>query len=220
MTAAAQITIDATGPYKEPRESSGGQHGSMGRRLALQVAVEVHGGPSGDDGKTVVEFVLTNSGKEGLSIPVSPDPGEVEPAEGNYRLKVLVLYMRSCSSPSEWPCAIARQRELLPGGAWLYGNEESATLVTLAPGDSIRVRTKVKLPPVLGTGHKKTEVFVAHARLVGQTVTTVDGKTLRDTTEDLGSANSPEYTLEALLNSEVRSLPQKKKEKEQEEKRQ
>jgi hypothetical protein len=165
------------------------------------VAVEVHGGPSSEDGKRVVEFILTNSGKEGLRIPISPDPGDVEPAEGNYSLRVLALYMTSCDSPSEWPCAIATRQKMLPGGAWLYGNEESATLVTLAPGDSIRVRAHVKLPAARGRDRKKTDIFVARANLVVQAVTTVDGKSYRDDNEDLGSANSPEYTLEALLNS-------------------
>ncbi len=202
LSAPAQLTIDATGPDKELREAPGGRIGSIGRKLPLKVAVEVPAGPSSDNGKTVVEFILTNSGKEGLNIPVSPDPGDVEPAdaETKYSFKLLNLYITS----------EGKRRATLPGGARLYGNDESATLVALAPGDSIRVCAKVALSPATAVDQSSTVVFVAHAMLVDETVTAVDGKPFMDGFE-VGSAKSPEYALEASGNLRVSSAPEEKK---------
>jgi hypothetical protein len=187
------LTIDATGPQEEAREVSSGGCGSIGRKLPLQIEVEVHGGPSSHKEKTVVEFVLTNSGKQNLRLPISPEPADVEPADsgGDHSFQVLGIRMTSG----------ALHETMLPGGAELYGNEESATLVTLAPGESLRVRAKVALPHVPRAGQKSAPVLVAHAVLSEKTVTTVEGKSFMDCTQDLGYARSPEYTLEALLRS-------------------
>jgi fermentation-respiration switch protein FrsA (DUF1100 family) len=71
--------------------------------------------------------------------------------------------------------------------------------VTLAPGDSIRVRAEVTLPPISDADQKRAAVYVAHAMLDVETVSEARGQTLRECTEDLGSATSPEYTLETLF---------------------
>jgi hypothetical protein len=191
ISAPAQLTIDATGPHKEPRKTSGGRGGGIGRKLPLSVAVEVTVAPVSENGKTIVEFFLTNSGKEGLRIPISPDDLEPAGSQADYSFKLLSLYVTSD----------ARRERILPGGAHLYGNDDSATLITLAPGEAIRVRAKVALPPASGADKRSTAVFVAHAMLADVTITTVNGKSLMDVTEDLGSAKSPEYTLEALYKS-------------------
>ncbi|MCI0423535.1 MAG: hypothetical protein L0312_30675 [Acidobacteria bacterium] len=195
----AQLTIDATGPQKEPRKTSSGGCASIGRKLPLKLAVEIHGGPTGDKGETVVEFLLTNSGKEGLRIPVSPDPSDVEPADSNatYTLRRLALY-------------IVRQEKILPEIAFLYGSDESATLTTLAPGDSIRVRAKVALPRATGSRETDRATLIAHASLKDETIMTVNGKPSRDCFE-VGYAKSDEYTLEASGDLRVSSAPEERR---------
>jgi hypothetical protein len=200
LYALAQLTIDATGGHREPRSGKRIYGGILGRRLPVQVAVEVHGVPSGEEGKTVVEFVLTNSSKEGLRIPISPDPDQVEGPEAAYSYKLLRLYITS--DP--------KREKALPGGARLYGNEESATMVTLAPGDSVRVRAEVALGSVSGTGEKRTVALVAHAMLVDQKMTTVDGERVVKSLVT-GAAKSPEYTLEASGSLRLNSAPEEKK---------
>jgi hypothetical protein len=197
----AQLTVDATGTHKAPKKTSVIRCGGIGRKLPIQVAIEVPGSPGTEKGKNVVLFVLTNSGKESLSIPVSPDPESVEPDSQNYSLERLRLYLGYCAAPSKWPCALAENQVTLSGGANLYGNQQTATVVLLAPGESVRVRGEVALPTMPTQDQNHKTVYVASATLVVETVSTTHDQTLRECTEDLGSAYSPEYGLQELLNS-------------------
>src|SRR5947209_8282607 len=71
-------------------------------------------------------------------LPISPHPADFEPADANVAYTVSTLALRISLSKS--PGAFFH------GGADLYGNASiPATLVNLAPGESIRVLTRVAL---------------------------------------------------------------------------
>ncbi len=180
-----QITVDATVPIrKRVRETMAGRGSGTGRRLPVKVAIEVYGYPIASE-RTRVDFVLTNSGKEDIILPVSPHPGDFEPTDpkSSYAVKLLNLYVTSDKN----------HRTLLPGGADLYGNRAFPdSLVRLGPGDSMRVLTRVALPT-------KGEAFVADIMLIDQSVKIVGGEGLTETNL-VGSATSQEYTLQSLLN--------------------
>jgi hypothetical protein len=131
-------------------------------------------------------------GKENIAIPVSPDPGDLEPVDPkvSYTLNVLHLYVRSDK----------RRMSRLAGGADSYGSRVfTETLVQLSPGDSIRVLARLALPSSLTAG-ATTAALMAHAALSEEALRIVDGQPFLDT-KDLGSASSPEYSLQALYKS-------------------
>jgi hypothetical protein len=191
--ALGQLTVDATGPIRERhREATSGRGGSVGRKLPLQVAIETTGAPPDENGKTVVDFILTNTGKNDLTLPISPHPRDLQPSDPKARYTVRCLGLRMSSGKAPWT--------IFPGGADLYGRDSiPGTLITLAPGESIRVLTRVALPrnsaPNSGAG-----VFVAGAILNGETIKIVNGQTVSDM-QEIGSAGSSEYTPEALFRS-------------------
>jgi hypothetical protein len=188
-----QVTVDATGPIHQRLRNAGAGSGSgIFRKLQLQIAIEVPRASPNDNRPTEVDFILTNSGKDELTIPISPNPGDFEPADPkvSYTVKLLNLYITT-----------DMRQGILPGGADLYGNRAfPGTLVTLAPGKSVRVLTRVALPLVLVADQTSTAVFVAHAVLNDETIRTVDGQTLVDG-QEIGSATSPPYTLKSLFKS-------------------
>jgi hypothetical protein len=88
----------------------------------------------------------------------------------------------------------------LAGGADLYGSRVfTETLVQLSPGDSIRVLARLALPSSLTAG-ATTAALMAHAALGEEALRIVDGQPFLDT-KDLGSASSPEYSLQTLYKS-------------------
>jgi hypothetical protein len=95
--ASAQLTIDASGPIHERhKRASSGSASSIGFKLPVQVAVRTNGAPPDEkEGRTVVEFAVTNVGKNDLAIPISPHPGDFEPEGSNvsYRVKTLELFL-------------------------------------------------------------------------------------------------------------------------------
>jgi hypothetical protein len=192
VAALSQSTVDATGPIRDRlRKPTAGHASSTGRKLPLQIAIEVHGVSPEVSIPTDVEFVLTNSGKDHLTVPVSPNPGDLEPADPKvgYSVTVLSLYITS----------ERKGEKKLPGGADLYGSRAwPATLVSLAPGESIRVLARVTLPPIRITDQANAIAFFAHGVLDNQTINTVDDRTVEDT-QEIGSATSPEYTAQSLL---------------------
>src|SRR5258708_25047162 len=156
MPSFGQMTVDATGPVRErSRVASMGQGGGVGRKLPHQIAIAVLGG-SDDKGRVEVDFTVTTVGKEGVTVPISPNAGDLEPADpkADYRVTRLSLQV----IPHKRPGGI------LEGGAVLYGSSKlPETMVTLAPGDSIRVLTRVALPQVPPSGPDTP--FVASAML-------------------------------------------------------
>lgn len=192
--APAQLIIDATGPHKSSRKTTHGSGGGIGRKVPLQVAVVTQSSVPRDSGRMVVEFILTNSGEQGLDIPVSPDPDRVDPSSSTatYSFRSLSLSMREEGAMQEAERAV-------PGGAILYGNDKSATLVTLGPGDTIKVLVEVALPTDSGAD-QKGPTLRAWAAVDDVTITTVNGETSWDSRE-VGYATSPSYTLQALFKS-------------------
>jgi hypothetical protein len=189
LTALAQLTVDATGPIRQrKRDAARGHVGCCGRKLPLQVAMETTGSPPDENGQTLVEFVLTNSGKKALVLPVSPHPGDLEPSDPNATYSGMSLGLRI--GLSKKPAGI------FGGGADLFGSKEfPGTLVSLAPGDSIRVLARVALPQV---GNTEPEAFKASALLGTETIKRVNGELVSES-QNVGFADSPEYTLESLF---------------------
>src|SRR5208337_3335962 len=94
--AVAQMVVDATGPaHSRMRNPTAGHVGSIGRKLPVELRVKV-GALSSDFAENhEVEFIIVNLSKEDLTIPVSPNPGDLEPADPkvSYRLKFMRLYL-------------------------------------------------------------------------------------------------------------------------------
>jgi len=189
IAALGQLTVDATGPVRERvRVASVGRGGGVGRKIPLQVAIAVLGGWD-DNGRIEVDFTLTNTGKDAVTIPISPNPGDLEPADpkAGYKGTCLSLHV----IPSKRPGGI------LQGGAILYGSPKlPETLATLAPGDFIRVLTRVALPQVPSA--EPDTLLVASAMLNNETISAVNGQTVSEM-QEIGSASSVEYTLRSLL---------------------
>jgi hypothetical protein len=190
--ALAQVTVDATGPIRDrARTATSGHVGSIGRKLQVQITIEVTGVPD-VDGSSDVTFILTNSGKKELLLPVSPNPADLEPADSkSYSVKQLSLYITSDQ----------KQEQVLTGGARLYGNRTFAgTLVSLAPGESIRVLARVAFPNLSGAEQSGSGPFVAHAVLNDRVTSLVDGQ-IFENTQEFGSAISAEYSPKSLFRS-------------------
>src|SRR5215510_3821922 len=81
ISASAQLIVDATGPVRERRrQPTDGSGGGIGRKLLVTVAIERRSDQQ-TTGETLVEFMVTNSGKDRLTVPISPNPGDLEPAD-------------------------------------------------------------------------------------------------------------------------------------------
>jgi hypothetical protein len=186
VTAMGQLTVDATGPIRNrTREATRSSGGGVGRRLSLQVAIRTPISATDANGRTLVEFTLTNSGTKAITLPVSPHPGDLEPSDPTAAYSVLTLGLRV--SLSQKPGVI------LPGGADLYGSaSDPPTLVNLAPGNSMRVIARVALP------NSVSGPIIATASLDSDTLKRVNGELLLDSRE-VGFATSNEYTLDSLL---------------------
>lgn len=193
-SARAQVTIDATGPtHGAWNNIKAGRSGGTGRKLPLQVTIAVNGTPfNASHGRTVLDFTLTNSGKQNIRIPVSPNADELNSVKS---FRQLWLYVTSDT----------KYEKVLNGGGDphspfinLYGSDAvPSTLTTLAPGDSIRVRAEVALPQVSGADSGST-AFVAHAMMYDKTIKNIAGKPFMDSLE-IGMATSPQYRLQTLL---------------------
>jgi hypothetical protein len=182
-----QLTVDATGPIRDRQrnpDSSGG--GGVGKKLPLVVTVEAGGGGSTDaNGRRRIDFILTNAGKTGLILPISPHPGDLEPPDPNadYAVECLSLYMVSSKGPN-----------LLTGGANLYGSSKvPGTLTTLAPGDSVHILARVALPSQ-SPGQPTAVLLHAGANLSDETFNVVNGKKVFES-HVIGSAYSNEFAL-------------------------
>ena len=194
--ASGQLVVDATGPVRQmARQPTEGSGGGIGRKLPVALTVETQGGAPDSEGRTEVDFVITNSGKADLSLPISPHPADFEPTDPNvtYTLKVLNLSMGLGNGRGP-----NRKETLLRGGARLYGESSSpASLAVLTPGESIRVRATVVLPSDrIPPGSSLS--LVAHAGLGDETVKSASGHTASSARES-GSADSQDYPLDYFL---------------------
>jgi hypothetical protein len=126
------------------------------------------GSPPDENGKTLVEFILTDVDKEALMLPTSLHPGDLEPPDPKSEYSVMQLDLGI--SQSKKPVVI------FPGGADLYGSTSvPGTLIRLAPGESIHVLTKIALPT---SNDKRGEEqrFVATGSLNTETVKNLNGR--------------------------------------------
>jgi len=191
VAATGQLVVDAAVPvHARLWNPVAGHSGSIGRKLPLQVVIEIRGVPQQDGGTTEVVFNLTNMGKTPFTLPISPHPGDLEPSDANtdYRVEKLSLYVTLGK----------RQDTLLSGKAELYGSPDSpASMARLAPSESLRVRTRVSLPWNSSREKGGEEILVGHAVLDDQQVRSSNGETIEDD-QELGSAASEEYTPSSL----------------------
>lgn len=192
--ACSQLTIDATSPsHENDRQVRSGHFGSIGRILPIRTVITTHNGQV-DAKSTVIEFTLTNSGKESLNIPISPNFKDLVPTQPGaaYSVKHLRLYITSDK----------KQESMLDGGADLYGNQEApSTLCDLGPGKSIRVLARVGLSATEAM-KETSDIFVAHTVLNRETIKPVHGEAVMDT-EEIGSAISSEYTPASLFQTDA-----------------
>ena len=142
ISALGQLTVDATGPVRQRnREATQGRGGGVGRRLPLMITLQTTGSAPDETGKTMLEFILTNTRKTDLTLPISPNPADSEPSDPKILYTVMKLGLRISLSN--------KPGVMFAGGAELYGSAEfPETVANLAPGDSIRVLARVALPEV------------------------------------------------------------------------
>jgi hypothetical protein len=113
--APCQLSIDSTGPIRPRKHDATWASGEgVGRKIPLHVSIEVPVAAPDSTGKTLVEFVLSNSGKNNIDLPVSPHPGDFEPADlkGGYSVVRLGLRLRESGKPGA----------IFAGGADLFGS--------------------------------------------------------------------------------------------------
>lgn len=189
LPALGQLTVDVTGPVRQrQRNPTFGSGGSSGRRLTLRVIVDVHGSQDAQ-GRTYVDFILTNSGNADLVLPVSPHPGDLEPSDPKviYTIQHLTLYLASERGPKG-----NKRSTVLPGGADLYGQRQfPETLTTLRPGESLKFLTRVTIPHNSENTVIESVALVGYAWLYKETVRPV-GDELKSEEEEIGSASSVE----------------------------
>jgi hypothetical protein len=187
VTASAQLTVDATGPIRERRRAPGGARGGgIGRKLPIRVALKTNGSPQDENGKTLVTFTVTNSGKDDFEIPISPHPRDFEPSSAavSYKVRCMALLITVGKPPGT----------IVPG-ALLYGNRRlPGTIVALKSGASIHVIARVALPPPNSTN----SVVVASVILNNETLEIVKGHDFSEM-QEIGSARSSEYTAQSLI---------------------
>lgn len=185
-TAFCQLLVDATGPGRQlTRKPTLGRGGSVGRKIPLQVAIRTTGFPADQDGKTLVEFTLTNTGKDELILPISPNAADLEPSDPKESFTLVTLALRLTLS--------GKPAVIFPGGADVYGSDTlPESLVRLSPHDSVRVLTRVGLPDLTSN-----ESLVATASLNKTKIMASGGQTLSDS-QEIGFAQSPEYPLKSL----------------------
>jgi hypothetical protein len=186
----AQLTVDARGPIRErKRESDFGRGGGVGRKIPLLVAVQVRGSLPDASGEVEILFTLTNPAKEALMIPFSPNPGDLEPSDPNsdYSVEDLALSISEVNGTHR-PLTMTV----------LFGRPEvRGTLIALAPGQSMRVLARVKLPSPSPAG-PNAMTLIAGAALSNEIIKTVKGQRISDL-QEIGSARSTPFTLWPLL---------------------
>ena len=125
---AGQLTVDATGPiHQRRREPASGSGGGIGRKLPLKVTIQFVGKPSGEAAGDKIEFIITNSGDKEIQVPLSPNPGELEPDNPQ---KPYTLLRMNVFLTSDTGTGSERHEVLSTGGAHLFGETSvPATIV-------------------------------------------------------------------------------------------
>lgn len=193
MPAACQISIDATGPVRDrkwPVESSSG--GGTIAGAPLLVAVRAESALTDSKEKVAIMFILTNAGKTTITVPTSPNPADLEPADPS--IDYIVETLAVCISIQMRPSAESV-------GTVLFGSAEmSGTTADLAPGETMEIRTRVSLPPT-PSSQWGSELYRASALLGHETIKTVNGRRISES-EVTGSAWSKPFTLKSLFGTQ------------------
>ncbi len=189
ISLSGQLVVDASHAMRDRlRSPAAGTVGSVGRRLPVDVTIGAESLKKG-----VVEIEITNTGRTELVLPVSPDAGELEPADPHepYTLQVLNISLTSSEGA----------RQVAVGEASLYSSAAApSTYVRLAPEESVRVLIASRLSKSEAASTDASPnarvlgVVVAHATLSRQAITVRDGK-LYENTEELGYADSAPVSL-------------------------
>jgi hypothetical protein len=179
-------TVDARGPNREATTRvDAGKGGSIGRKLQLNISVEVLHPTANSDGTYDVLFLLTNVGSTDLVLPISPHPHDFEVGDPpkSYSVKHLSLYLTSDKQP-----------ELALWGAHLYGNSTiPVSLATLKPTATLRILAKLSTPS--DTGRRSV---TAHAVLNVEMIKSRSGEVSADS-EEIGSAHSQTFDFNVLM---------------------
>jgi hypothetical protein len=188
VSALSQMTVDATHPsHERTRQPTTGSGGGVGRKLPLQVIVEFRWPSPDGNGKAILEFALTNVGRTELTIPVSPNSGDFEPADdrGSYAVKSLALFINSD-----------------PGQKMRVLSGVMAVMPLQVPCFRLLQVNRFISSPILPTNmrsdEKNTMLFEGYAGLSEETIKTVNGKTSLDSRE-IGYSNSQEYNAHTLF---------------------
>jgi hypothetical protein len=188
--ALGQLVVDATVPIRgRLRNPTSGRAGGIGHKLPLRVTMSVKD-RLGDGESTEVDFTLTNTGKVAIALPISPHPRDLEPVDPSisYTVRVLSLVVTSGTG----------QNATINGTTHLYSSQTSTeTSVTLAPGESLRVLTRATFPHTAVSGQEGQQIVVGHLTLSDQTIKSDNSETSEDS-EEVGSADSAEYTMSSL----------------------
>ncbi len=174
--------VDATLETRDlTRKIIGGTSGGTGQSLPVDLqTVIVNGGKKAGD-KLFVDFIITNSGRQSIVLPVSPNARDIEP-EGSSpsTFKRLSLFLT---------VEHGREPLMLKGGASLYGTSAlEGTLRTLRPSESLIVHTVFLLAswegPLSGT-----QTLTGHVRLLNETLKP-KGSNLESVSSEIGSATA------------------------------
>lgn len=179
----SQVVVDATAPHPTLRKPpSSGTAGSIGRSLPLELRVEIRPNAQNEAGKVEADFLLTNTRKTPILLPISTNPRDVEPPDprGFYTMQVLTLRLSSSKGLGT----------KVRGGATLFGNEKSPkTMLALKPNQSLRIRSLVAAS---GLTEDSTAVLSGSADLEQVTIRITNGKALSES-QDLGHAESSPF---------------------------
>jgi hypothetical protein len=181
VIAQTTTTIDATGETRQfTREIVGGGGGNIDRPFHIDLqAVLVNAGSQSDD-FILMDFIVTNRGKEPLTLPIDLHPRDFQPAGGEpSTFKRLSLFLTIGASPASF---------VLSGGN-LYGSANlPATLHTLLPSESLLVHTKCSLKYVRRLSGP--QMLIPRAMLYDETLTP-KGAGMESFSNSIGSAKAP-----------------------------
>jgi hypothetical protein len=185
----SQVTVDATRPPKgkERVVDGGGSRGGVGLRAPFSLAIHPEGKQPDTSGQLRIVCVLTNTGTTTLVLPISTDPGDLEPnsLSPSYRCICLSLSMAE----------VAHVANVLSGATLCGDPAIPKSMALLSPGEELRVLTQFPLP---SRAPEPKTVFCALAIPTNRTFHIVAGKTVLDV-EESGYAPSPDFTWQSLL---------------------
>lgn len=132
---------------RQPVTASGSGHltsSEAAQRPSVPIALQLLSlKKSGNPEKVIAEVELRNTSRLNLEIPVDPSSRDFEPVSPSISYRYLTAYVWLAAEPE------AEQR-MASTGLHLYGSRQvPTTLRVLKPGESLRIRASVPMPPML-----------------------------------------------------------------------